>query len=366
MGEQGAPPWCSPTLPSRPLSSPFSLSERGCSAGALRGRDVRMEGAPCCPGLGSHLLVAAGVLENEALHPPLALLEELGAAVGAQGELLQHHVLRRAHLLAQVQPGRWGHQGRGWHGCRVPLARFGGVPCAPPLTHLPSPGSGFMMVIARCRAPGAGRWDGDGSRPAAGERWPRVTAGHGEQCLGSPLFPRLGCLGAPHDAPRGCAGPRGAPVNQWGRALPHAWHLPSLGQKMSPAPVSPGLSPARSSTPRPSRGADSPAATQQSYFQLLGSAGPTAPTLHGHPSPGSGVSRGAGTPPVPPRWGWGAPQLPAPLLGGRMEVPPLCCPPKISCSSRDVRHRKQHGEFWGLGVGRIPHLLALTEAVPIP
>lgn len=221
-----------------------------------------------------------------------------------------------------------------------------------------------MMVIARCRAPGAGRWDGDGSRPAAGERWPRVTAGHGEQCLGSPLFPHLGCLGAPHDAPRGCAGPRGAPVNPWGRALPHTQHLPSLGQKMSPAPVSPGLSPARSSTPRPSRGADSPAATQQSYFQLLGTAGPAAPTLHGQPSPGSGVNRGAGTPPVPPLMGLGGSSAPSSSPRGQDGGAPPVLPAQNIL--QQPGHRKQHGEFWGLGVGRIPHLLALTEAVPIP
>lgn len=208
-----------------------------------------------------------------------------------------------------------------------------------------------MMVIARCRAPGAGRWDGDGSQPAAGERWPRVTAGHGEQCLGSPLFPHLGCLGAPHNTPRGCAGPRGAPVNPWGRALPHAQHLPSLGQKMSPAPVSPGLSPARSSTPRPSRGADSPAATQQSYFQLLGTAGPAAPTLHGHPSPGSGVSRGAGTPPVLPGGAGGL--LSSQLLssGAGWRCPPCAARPKYPAAAGMCDTESSTESFGGLVLG---------------
>lgn len=55
---------------------------------------------------GTHLPVTTGVLKDKALHPLLPLLEELGATVGTQGELLQHHVLRCAHLLAQVQLGR--------------------------------------------------------------------------------------------------------------------------------------------------------------------------------------------------------------------------------------------------------------------
>lgn len=50
------------------------------------------------------------MLKDKALHPLLALLEEPGATVVWQGELLDHQVLCCAHLLPQVQLGLLG----GW------------------------------------------------------------------------------------------------------------------------------------------------------------------------------------------------------------------------------------------------------------
>lgn len=100
----------------------------------------------------THLPVAAGMLEDKALHPPLALLEELGAAVVPQGELLDHQVLRCAHLLAQVQPGHWG--GRGRAQLQLRLLQRWGPPCpsartACPLTGVP------VMRLSHVPTPGA-------------------------------------------------------------------------------------------------------------------------------------------------------------------------------------------------------------------
>lgn len=65
------------------------------------------------PGKGcaqTHLPGRTGILKDKTLHPLLALLEEPGAAVVWQGELLDHQVVCCAHLLPQVQLGLCG----GW------------------------------------------------------------------------------------------------------------------------------------------------------------------------------------------------------------------------------------------------------------
>lgn len=87
----------------------------------------------------THLPVATGMLKDEALHPPLALLEEQGATVVRQGELLDHQVLRHAHLLAQVQPGHWGGEGRAQPQLR--LLQCWGPPRPAQGHRIPSPGS---------------------------------------------------------------------------------------------------------------------------------------------------------------------------------------------------------------------------------
>lgn len=89
----------------------------------------------------THLPVASGMLKDEALHPPLPLLEELGAAVVPQGELLDHHILGRAYFLAQVELGCWGGRRRAQPQLRLLL-------CWAPLCpaqghHIPSPRSLF-------------------------------------------------------------------------------------------------------------------------------------------------------------------------------------------------------------------------------
>lgn len=95
------------------------------------------------------------MLKDEALHPLLALLEEPGAAVVGQGELLDHQVVCCAHLLAQVQLGLWG----GWEGTATAEdAAVLGTPKAAQtvyalagvsvlwLGHLPTPGTGISSM----------------------------------------------------------------------------------------------------------------------------------------------------------------------------------------------------------------------------
>lgn len=95
------------------------------------------------------------MLKDKALHPLLALLEEPGATVVRQGELLDHQVLCCAHLLPQVQLGLLG----GWESTataedavvlRSPKAAQTVYPLIEVsvlwLGHLPTPGTGISSV----------------------------------------------------------------------------------------------------------------------------------------------------------------------------------------------------------------------------
>lgn len=100
----------------------------------------------------THLPGGTGVLKDKTLHSLLALLEEPGAAVVWQGELLDHQVVCCAHLLPQVQLGLCG----GWESTATAedAAVLGTLKAAQTvcplvgvsvlwLGHLPTPGTGI-------------------------------------------------------------------------------------------------------------------------------------------------------------------------------------------------------------------------------